>query len=212
MFLLILFLLPYIEAHKNGSLCNGFQANFNFKDVIGSWHVVAVIPEKMFPDKEVACFKVEFSETDEAGLRWLANKTSETPHQLNVSDIKGPIIRQRYHTECPFDVWSRSVDGVGGCFHQALVLDTDDCDTYKAVADNAMMQLHLVSAGDGSGKFLVQMLWGKMIAAVVYRRNQGITEDQLKPVFELMSKLRGPQRMPKICDVQLKNLHILHYH
>ncbi|XP_053615479.1 uncharacterized protein LOC128678157 [Plodia interpunctella] len=209
MILLILFLLPAIQAHKNTSLCGGFQANFNFKSVIGSWQVVAIIPEKLFPDKDITCFNVDFSETDEAGLRWLVNKT-EAPSKLNLSSIKGPIIRQRYHSEHPFDVWSRLVDGTTGCFHQVLALDPEKSDIFKAVTHDATMQLHLMKSEDGSGKFLVQMLWGKMIAAVIYRRNQGITEDQLKPVFELMAKLRGPQRLPKICHVKLNNLHILH--
>ncbi|KAM3960783.1 uncharacterized protein ACR2FA_005092 [Aphomia sociella] len=204
--LIFLLVIALTKSEDNVSKCNGFSANFHLKSITGSWQVVAIIPEKLFPDKDVACFKVEFSETDEGGLRWLVNKTQNLPQKMKPADIKGPIVRQRYHSDHPFDVWSKSVEDVNGCFQQVLSLDTDKSDLYKAVTHEATMQLHLLDTADGSEPFLLQMLWGKMIAAVIYRRNAGVTQDQLKPVFELMSKLRGPQRIPRICDQQLRDL------
>lgn len=38
------------------------------KSVIGPWYVVAIIPEKLYPDKPVTCYRVEFSETDEVRI------------------------------------------------------------------------------------------------------------------------------------------------
>ncbi|XP_059046878.1 uncharacterized protein LOC131842355 [Achroia grisella] len=200
--LIFLLVIAVTKSESNVSNCNGFTANFHLKSITGPWQVVAIIPEKLFPDKDVACFKVEFSETDEGGLRWLVNKTLSMPHKMRLETIKGPIVRQRYHADHPFDVWSRSVEDVNGCFQQVLSLDTDKSDLYKAVTHDVMMQLHQLDAADGSEPFLVQMLWGRMIAAVIYRRQPGVTQDQLKPVFELMSKLRGPQRVPRICELQ----------
>ncbi|CAG4954940.1 unnamed protein product [Parnassius apollo] len=201
--LLYLFILSNTEAKNKSKTCNDFQANFTIKDVIGPWNVVAIIPEKLFPDnqKKVICYKVEFSETDTAGLRWLVNNTSENASKTDkISDIKGTIIRQRYHSERPFDVWSRSIEGVNGCFQQVMSLDADKSDLSKAITHDDMMQLHLVETNDKNGPFLLQMLWGKMISVVIYRQREGVTQDELKPVFELMSKLRGPQRIPRICD------------
>ncbi|KAL0868746.1 hypothetical protein ABMA27_008181 [Loxostege sticticalis] len=194
---LLLLTLSTIEAHTNNSSCNGFEANFDMKSVIGPWYVVAILPEKLYPDKPVTCYRVEFSETDEAGLRWLVNKTLD--HHQNLTDIKGTIIRQRYHAEHPFDVWSKSVGGAG-CFQQVLSLDADNSDITKALTQEAAMQLHILEPEDGTGPYLVQMLWGRMISAVIYRKHKGTTQDQLRSIFELMSKLRGPQRLPMICE------------
>lgn len=65
---LLLLTLSTIEAHTNNSSCNGFEANFDMKSVIGPWYVVAIIPEKLYPDKPVTCYRVEFSETDEVRI------------------------------------------------------------------------------------------------------------------------------------------------
>ncbi|XP_068619797.1 uncharacterized protein [Battus philenor] len=207
--LLYLIILSRTEARGKGRTCNDFQANFTIKDVVGAWHVVAIIPEKMFPDSHdrVTCYKVEFSETDTAGLRWLVNKTVDNKTKSNnMSNIEGIIIRQRYHSERPFDVWSRSIAGINGCFQQVLSLDTDKSELSKAITHDDMMQLHLLHTDDESGPFLLQMLWGRMISVVIYRRKGGVTQDELKPVFELMNKLRGPQRIPRICDSPLRDL------
>ncbi|XP_075984716.1 uncharacterized protein LOC142982205 [Anticarsia gemmatalis] len=206
-FLLLFITLVNSKAIDNSTTCDGFQANFNLKDVIGTWHVVAIIPEKMFPEKQVTCVEVEISETDQAALRWLINKTVETP-KLLPHDAERVIVRQRYHTETPFDVWSKSVGGVNGCFQQVLSLDIGKNDIHKALKHDAIMQLHLLKV-EGTEPFLLQMLWGRMIAVVIYRRHQGVVQDDLKPVFELVNKLRGPQRLPKICDRTLKDILVL---
>ncbi|XP_004923308.1 uncharacterized protein LOC101745366 [Bombyx mori] len=207
---ILVFLTIYLttsEAVTNSTNCGYFQADFDLISALGTWHVVAIIPEKLFPDKDVTCYKMEISETDEAGLRWLINRTTHGPQNKSIiADVKGTIVRQRYHTEHPFDVWSKSTAGIKGCFQQVLSLDLDKNRIHKTLAHDAMMQLHIVDSKDGSSPFLMQMLWGKLISVVVYRRNQGITEEQLKPIFELATKIRGPQRLPKICDNPLKDI------
>ncbi|XP_072933058.1 uncharacterized protein [Epargyreus clarus] len=204
---LLLFLFLGIKAENaNKTSCGGFQANFDVKSVVGTWYVVAIIPEKLFPEntEHVTCYRVEFSETDEAGLRWLVNSTLESKTVTDmVGRITGTIIRQRYFSERPFDVWSKTV-GVKGCFQQLLALDTDKSAISKAVTNDAIMQLHLLETSNGP--FLLQMLWGKMVSAVIYRRKEGVTQDQLKPAFEFMSKLRGPQRLPRICAKSLRDI------
>ncbi|CAH1635945.1 unnamed protein product [Spodoptera littoralis] len=206
---LILFVITLVNSEDTGNdtICDGFQANFNLKDVIGEWQVVAIIPEKLFPEKQVTCYKVEISETDGASLRWLINKTIDSPKEFLPNDTNGIIVRQRYHTENPFDVWSKSIQGVNGCFQQVLSLDISKKDIHKALRHDAMMQLHLLEV-KGSEPFLMQMLWGRMIALVIYRRKPVIevTQDELKPVFELITKLRGPQRLPKICENPLRDI------
>ncbi|KAJ8709052.1 hypothetical protein PYW07_008878 [Mythimna separata] len=203
--ILLVITLVNSEGTGNGTNCDNFQANFNLKDVIGDWHVVAIIPEKLFPEKQVMCYKVEISETDGGSLRWLINKTITSPKKLLPKDTDGVIVRQRYHTEHPFDVWSKSVEGVNGCFQQVISLDIGKNDIHKALKHDAMMQLHLLEV-EGSKPFLMQMLWGRMVAVVIYRREQGVTQDELKPAFELVHKLRGPPRLPKICDSALRDL------
>ncbi|XP_026735596.1 uncharacterized protein LOC113499348 [Trichoplusia ni] len=204
-FIILAVMLGISEGAAPGTRCNDFEANFNLKDVIGSWHVVAIIPEKLFPEKQVTCYKVDISETDEAGLRWLINKTIESPTSMLPNNKTGIIIRQRYHSEHPFDVWSKSVSEVSGCFQQVISLDLGKHDIHKALKHDAMMQLHLLQER-GSEPFLLQLLWGRMITVVIYKRKQGVTQDELKPVFEFMNQLRGPQRLPKICDSRLKDL------
>jgi hypothetical protein len=61
---ILLISLSSIQATNNDTLCDDFQANFDMKSVIGPWHVVAIVPETSFPDKEIYCYMVEFSETD----------------------------------------------------------------------------------------------------------------------------------------------------
>ncbi|KAF9813843.1 hypothetical protein SFRURICE_007998 [Spodoptera frugiperda] len=189
---LILFVITLVnsEGTANETKCDGFQANFNLKDVIGEWQVVAIIPEKLFPEKQVTCYKVEISETDGASLRWLMNKTIHSTKEFLPNDTNRMVVRQRYHTESPFDVWSKSIQGVNGCFQQVLSLDISKKDIQAK----------------GSEPFLMQMLWGRMIALVIYRRKPEVTQDELKPVFELINKLRGPQRLPKICENPLRDL------
>ncbi|RVE43368.1 hypothetical protein evm_011985 [Chilo suppressalis] len=115
-----------VFASKTDMSCGDFQANFDMKSVIGAWHVVAILPGPLFPDKEVSCYKVEFSETDEAGLRWLVNRTLDSIEATR--DIRGTIIRQRYHSEHDLDVWSKAIEGVNGCFQQVLSMDSESND------------------------------------------------------------------------------------
>ncbi|KAJ0172351.1 hypothetical protein K1T71_012324 [Dendrolimus kikuchii] len=207
LFIIIVY-VSYVEGSRNKTFCNGYQANFNLKNIIGSWWVVAIIPEKLFPDnKQITCYKAEFSETDEASLRWLMNKTLDALPTIALEDgMKGTVVRQRYHTKNPFDVWSKSIDNVNGCFKQVISLDIKNKDVHKTINSEAMMQLHLIDSHDGSGPFMLQMLWGKLVSAVIYRRKQAMTQDQLKPVFEFLSKARGPQRLPRICDDPLRDI------
>lgn len=63
---LFVVITSYVEASGNGTKCNGFNANFDLARVIGTWYVVAIIPEAMFPDKQkVPCYEVEFTEIEE---------------------------------------------------------------------------------------------------------------------------------------------------
>ncbi|XP_073959340.1 uncharacterized protein isoform X2 [Choristoneura fumiferana] len=207
--LLALFLVitSYVEASGNGTKCNGFNANFELARVIGTWYVVAIIPEAIFPDKQkVPCYEVEFTEIEESGLRWLMNQTHTAPHPKDIfEENKGVTIRQRYRSDHPFDVWSKSLDGANGCFQQVMSLNTDLSDIKRALSHEARMQLHLIETGKESGPFLLQMLWGNLITGVIYQKQQSTTPDKLKPVSEVMVKLRGPQRAPKMCDKRLKD-------
>ncbi|XP_061729576.1 uncharacterized protein LOC133534458 isoform X2 [Cydia pomonella] len=229
--------LIYVEASGNGTKCNGFNANFDLQKIIGTWYVVAIVPEAMFPDKQkVPCYEVEFSEIEESGLRWLMNATNIAPHPKDLFDKQGIYIRQRYHSEHSFDVWSKSLEGANGCFQQVMSLNTDLSDitdrpsefaipprhrpgdwppkrlnvpvsvsVKHALSHEARMQLHMIETGKETGPFLLQILWGNHITGVIYQKTQFISQDKLKPVSEVMVKLRGPQRTPKICDKRLKD-------
>ncbi|XP_041982917.1 uncharacterized protein LOC121735975 [Aricia agestis] len=199
--LLVLLLSLGATLAQNTTECDGLKANFDLKKVIGAWYVVAIIPGKQFPErqKEVTCFKMELSETDEAGLRWLMNKELG----LHESSMDGTVIRQRYHSEHPFDIWSRSTGN--GCFRQVLSLDTNHTQIGEALSHNATMQLHLIETKE-DGVFLIQILWGKMVSAVIYRPQMEVTQDQLKPAYNFMTGLRGTQRLPIICDNTLRSI------
>lgn len=77
---MVLFLLAAVIAvpapvmARNTTECNGYQANFDIKSIVGAWHVVALIPENLFPEnqKQVHCFKMELSETDEVCFNQLS--------------------------------------------------------------------------------------------------------------------------------------------
>lgn len=43
----------------------------------------------------------------------------------------------------------------------------------KALSHESLMQLHLMEINDG-GPLLLQILWGRMISVVIYRRKQVI--------------------------------------
>ncbi|XP_014364225.2 uncharacterized protein LOC106715449 [Papilio machaon] len=207
--LLYLILLSRSEVKGISWSCDDYQANFTIKDVVGTWHVVAIIPEKFFPisQEKLTCYKVEFSEIDASGLQWLVNNTVGSKYKVDrLTNSEGTIIRQRYHSERPFDVWSKSIEGVNGCFRQVLSLDTDKTELSKAITHDDMMQLHLLETNDQAGPFLLQMLWGRMISVVVYRRHEGVTQEELKPVYEMTSELRGPQRIPRICNRPLRDV------
>ncbi|XP_047992612.1 uncharacterized protein LOC125231254 isoform X2 [Leguminivora glycinivorella] len=198
--------LSHVKATGNGAKCNGFNANFDLQKIIGTWYVVAIVPEAMFPDKQkVPCYEVEFSEIEESGLRWLMNMTHIAPHPKDIFDKKGIYIRQRYHSEHSFDVWSKSLEEANGCFQQVLSLNTDLSDIKHALSHEARMQLHMIETGKETGPFLLQVLWGNHITGVIYQKSPVITQEKLKPVSEVMVKLRGPQRTPKLCDKRLKD-------
>lgn len=42
----------------------------------------------------------------------------------------------------------------------------------KALTQETAMQLHILETHDNSGPFLIQMLWGRMISAVIYRKSK----------------------------------------
>lgn len=68
--IIILVIVTIVQAQRRRDIdttnCEDFRANFNLKKLIGSWYVVAIIPEKHFPvnQEQVTCYRVEFSETD----------------------------------------------------------------------------------------------------------------------------------------------------
>lgn len=52
--------------------CYGNQANYDMQKAMGSWYVVALVPETGFPKlKRISCYKMDVSETDEVGSLFL---------------------------------------------------------------------------------------------------------------------------------------------
>ncbi|KAG7309050.1 hypothetical protein JYU34_004926 [Plutella xylostella] len=208
--LLLILLIAQSQGHlKDDGKCNGFQSNFSFKSVIGSWHVVAIVPEALPKNHSVSCYQVDFSETDVGGLRWLVNQTIDTKIKPEIlSKVGGLVIRQRYHSQQPFDVWSKAVEGVNGCFEQVLSLNhTDKKDINRALTQNERMQLHLLTTKHSKNPLLLQMLWSKMITAVIYSRNKDVNMNQLLETIEFLKKLRGAESMmePTVCDELLSD-------
>ncbi|XP_046972113.1 uncharacterized protein LOC124538902 isoform X1 [Vanessa cardui] len=208
----LFFILYFASALTNGEIdktkpCYGHQANFDMQKVLGTWYVVALIPNRGFPKlRRISCYKMDVSETDEAGLRWLISRKVDTPSQEMIQKIKGTIVRQRYHSEKPFDIWSRAITGINGCFRQLFSLETNK--TSLADAENLVtyMQLHLMDTNDGAGPYLVQIMWGKLISAVIYRREEGVSMERLEPIHEFLSDLKGYQLQPLICTKLEKEL------
>lgn len=66
--IIVVVLVAIVQSHNTNltDYCDGFETNFNLKKIIGSWYVVAIIPEKDFPanQEQITCYRVEFSETD----------------------------------------------------------------------------------------------------------------------------------------------------
>ncbi|XP_046972114.1 uncharacterized protein LOC124538902 isoform X2 [Vanessa cardui] len=202
----LFFILYFASALTNGEIdktkpCYGHQANFDMQKVLGTWYVVALIPNRGFPKlRRISCYKMD------AGLRWLISRKVDTPSQEMIQKIKGTIVRQRYHSEKPFDIWSRAITGINGCFRQLFSLETNK--TSLADAENLVtyMQLHLMDTNDGAGPYLVQIMWGKLISAVIYRREEGVSMERLEPIHEFLSDLKGYQLQPLICTKLEKEL------
>ncbi|XP_045454437.1 uncharacterized protein LOC123663846 isoform X1 [Melitaea cinxia] len=187
--------------------CYGNQANYDMQKAMGSWYVVALIPETGFPKlKRISCYKMDVSETDEAGLRWLISRKIESPNQEVVQKIKGTIVRQRYHSETPFDIWSKAITGINGCFRQLFSLGTNKTNISDAENLATYMQLHLMDTNDGAGPYLVQILWGKLISAVIYRREEGVSMERLEPIHKYITDLKGYQMPPLICNKPEKEI------
>ncbi|CAG9567867.1 unnamed protein product [Danaus chrysippus] len=193
------------QGEKNINYCDNHQGNYDMKSILGTWHVVALVPATGFPRmRQILCYQMDISETDEAGLRWLVGRNFNNPSQEFIDKIKGTIIRQRYHSEKPFDIWSKAIRSVNGCFRQLLSLETNNTRIADAENLDTMMQLHLMEFNEEYGPILVQILWGRLISAVIYRRSPGISMDRLLPVHKFLTKLRGFQREPRICDSPTK--------
>nr|XP_034835762.1 uncharacterized protein LOC117992213 [Maniola hyperantus] len=182
------------------------QANFSKSAVMGTWYVVAIIPKVGLPKSNyVTCYKMELSETDAAGVRWLVNIKIKHPTNEFIRKLTGKIIRQRFHSEKPFDIWSKGYYTSRGCYRQLMSLETDNTNVADGRYYENYMQLHIVYNDDvRDGVYLVQVLWGRLISAIVYRRSTGTSQERLKPVHELVSKMRGHQETPLICDLPLK--------
>ncbi|XP_049886073.1 uncharacterized protein LOC126380589 [Pectinophora gossypiella] len=203
-FLFAVFGLTYTANLGKEKRCDGFRANFSMNTIMGTWYVVAIIPKNVLSEyeEEVVCYKVDFSETDVAGLKWLANRTLNHPHKEVLDRINGTIVRQRYHIDPPYDVWSKSVEGVSGCFQEVFSLDMNS--TNRSKEFDAMMQIHLFEKSNEP--FLLQMLWGKVISVVVYSRRENVDTTQLKDISDVVTDLRGPQQKPRICGRSVKDL------
>ncbi|CAH0732029.1 unnamed protein product, partial [Brenthis ino] len=211
-FFVLLYIIYFASSVTQGEKdklhqCNGYQANYNITDVLGTWFVVALVPDRGFPRlRQISCYKMDISETDEAGLRWLVSRKFESPSQELIDRIKGTIIRQRYHSEKPFDIWSKSIPGINGCFKQLFSLETNNSRIADAEALGTGMQLHLMESNDEFGPYLVQILWGRLISAVIYRRTEGVSSERLVPIHDFLTNLRGYQKMPRICDPPSKEV------
>ncbi|XP_045779049.1 uncharacterized protein LOC123876751 [Maniola jurtina] len=186
--------------------CDGHQANFSKSAVMGTWYVVALIPGIGLPRlRHVECYKMDLSETDEAGVRWLVKRKIKNPSDDFIRKLTGTIIRQRFHSEKPFDIWSKGYYTSRGCFRQLLSLETNNTNVADGEYYENYMQLHIVHTDDvRAGPYLVQVLWGRLISAIIYRRATGTSLERLEPIHEFVSKMRGHQQPPRICDLPLK--------
>ncbi|XP_047508547.1 uncharacterized protein LOC125051959 [Pieris napi] len=196
--LICLFLANTVKSEVNGKYCEGFKTDFDIKKAIGRWHVVAVIPDTNFSNKfdNVTCYRVDFSEVDEASLKWMITQRLGRPTEQLMDSEQGEVIRLRYHTEQPFDIWSKSVRDLKGCYRQLIDLKNNETDIHLANTLDSPMLLHLLETGNGP--FLLQMLWGRL-AAVIYRREPGVTIEKLRQVTEFLSLYRGTAERPKLC-------------
>ncbi|XP_022117199.2 uncharacterized protein LOC110994703 [Pieris rapae] len=196
--LISLFLVNTVKSEVNQKYCEGFKTDFDIKKAIGRWHVVAVIPDTNFSNKfdNVTCYRVDFSEVDEASLKWMITQRLGRPTEQLIDSEPGEVIRLRYHTEQPFDIWSKSVHDLKGCYRQLIDLKNNETDIHLANTLDSPMLLHVLETR--YGPFLLQMLWGRL-AAVIYRREPGITIEKLRPVTEFLSLYRGTAERPKLC-------------
>ncbi|CAH4034797.1 unnamed protein product [Pieris brassicae] len=196
--LISLFLVNTVKSEVNGKYCEGFKTDFDIKKAIGRWHVVAVIPDTNFSNKfdNVTCYRVDFSEVDEASLKWMITKRLGRPTEQLMDSEPGEVIRLRYHTEQPFDIWSKSVHDLKGCYRQLIDLKNNETELHLANTLDSPMLLHVLETG--YGPFLLQMLWGRL-AAVIYRREPGVTIEKLRPVTEFLSLYRGTAERAKLC-------------
>ncbi|CAF4841250.1 unnamed protein product [Pieris macdunnoughi] len=196
--LISLFLANTVKSEVNGKYCEGFKTDFDIKKAIGRWHVVAVIPDTNFSNKfdNVTCYRVDFSEVDEASLKWMITQRLGRPTEQLMDSEPGEVIRLRYHTEQPFDIWSKSVRDLKGCYRQLIDLKNNETDIHLANTLDSPMLLHVLETG--YGPFLLQMLWGRL-AAVIYRREPcnhfNSFSPDLVPVFSRVYRIEKRQRL-----------------
>ncbi|VVC95035.1 unnamed protein product [Leptidea sinapis] len=183
--------------------CEGYRGGFDTKKNVGVWYVVAIIPDGNFTKNfdTLPCYRVDFSEVDEAALMWMIERKFGKIADEIMDKSPGDVLRQRYHTENPFDIWSKSVLKVSGCYRQLVDLRNNETDISGAKQHNSPMLLHHLQLEEGD--FLLQLLWGR-ISTVVYKREPEITMNELAAVVEFLSMYRGPMQQPKICSPKLK--------
>lgn len=75
-FFILLYIIYFASSVTQGDndkvlqQCNGYQANYNITDIIGTWFVIALVPDKGFPRlRQISCYKMDVSETDEVSFQ-----------------------------------------------------------------------------------------------------------------------------------------------
>ncbi|XP_038207313.1 uncharacterized protein LOC119829027 [Zerene cesonia] len=192
---------PLLRAEHE--FCDGFKTDFDIKKAIGPWHVVAVIPDTNFSrklDTNFSCYQVDFSEVDEAGLKWMLKQRFGKPADDMIDKVPGEVIRLRYHTDEPFDIWSKAIPGVKGCYKQLLDLSSNEKDIHHSKTLDSPTLLHLLETENAV--FLLQVLWGR-ISAIIYKRELDVYKEQLRPAYEFLSMYRRNIEEPKLCNAEL---------
>ncbi|CAK1545724.1 unnamed protein product [Leptosia nina] len=199
LFIFSFLFVTFVTSEQSDKYCDGYKSDFNIRKAVGRWHVVAIIPDTNFSNKfdNVTCYQVDFSEVDEASLKWMITQRFGRPAEEIIDSEPGEVIRIRYHTEEPFDIWSKAVKELKGCYRQLIDLTSNETEIHLAKTLNSPMLLHILDTG--YGPFLIQKLWGRL-SAVVYRREPGTAIDKLRPVKEFLSLYRGTVEKPKLCN------------
>ncbi|XP_045504421.1 uncharacterized protein LOC123701052 [Colias croceus] len=203
MYRIILLLSVFTIIRAEHEFCDGFKTDFDIKKAIGPWHVVAVIPDTNFSrklDTNFSCYQVDFSEVDEAGLKWMIKERFGKRFDDIIDKVPGEVIRLRYHTDEPFDIWSKAVPGVTGCYKQLLDLSSNEKDINQSKTLDSPTLLHLLETD--YGVFLLQVLWGR-ISAIIYKRDLDVQIEQLRPAYEFLSMYRKNLVEPKLCNLDL---------